>query len=761
MFNCSACHKPFMTRQNLAKHIAVCEKVRENNKQYCEFCKLNIARAYYSNHLRSNLHKNNVARQHNQYDNVSLINTAFKSRIMSYRIFQGVDKTLVIKDFFNTIKSRCSQMIHEQAQIHTSIKVNMELFCKFIKMTDDKMIDEIKSFNTKNEIIIADVSRIEQTYDVFADKIKTQSEEFQERDSGWALDEIKHLELNICKYNPLRGSSYINLPQEIQNKKSVINIKNNDDACFAWAIVSAMYPVTSNSDRMSSYPHYKELQMDFTGINFPVKLSDIGLFEKQNPISINVYIINEDGSIGGPAYYTQEKKVNHINLLYIENSETSHYCWIKSLSKLVSNQLSKNGHKKFICDGCFIYFKFESQLNNHVMAKECNKIKTIMPIENTFISFKNYKNKISVPFVIYADFESYLEQIHTCYNNPTESFTHNIQKHTPFSFAYYIKCSYDESLNKFYTYRGEDCMKVFMNNIRKEVKNIYRIYSVVVNMRPMTTEENSAFYNAVNCHICGEELGDDRVRDHFHIGDGHFVGAAHNECNLKYQLPKFVPIIFHNLSGYDAHFIIKNLYCEKKEMIKVLPINKEKYISFTLRIRINNDNDDDTDDDDVHMEEVENVDNEECSVDNNENNKKYNFIDLRFIDSFRFMSSSLDKLTQNLHIDQFHELKKHFAPDQINLVAQKGIFPYDYITSYNCLNDTCLPALEKFYSKMTNKNIKTEEYNRACSIWSTFQCRTLGDYSDLYLKTDVLLLADVFQNFRFVCMSVYNLDPLL
>lgn len=160
------------------------------------------------------------------------------------------------------------QLIVEQQEIHTSLKINFELFCVHIKCVvvknEEQIENSIKSFNTKNEIVTGDQIKIECLYDAFADTIKTQSEEFQERDSGWALEKILYLEVNICKY-----SSYIRLPEVIQNKKAVIYVKNEDDACFAWAVVSAMYPAQRDSCRTTSYPHYADtdISLNFKDIN--------------------------------------------------------------------------------------------------------------------------------------------------------------------------------------------------------------------------------------------------------------------------------------------------------------------------------------------------------------------------------------------------------------------------------------------------------------------------------------------------------------
>lgn len=86
-------------------------------------------------------------------------------------------------------------------------------------------------------------------------------------------------------------------------------------------------------------------------------------------------------------------------------------------------------------------------------------------------------------------------------------------------------------------------------------------------------------------------------------------------------------------------------------------------------------------------------------------------------------------------------------------------FPYEHIVSYENLEETALPPLESFSSKLTGTSISAADYNHAQIVWQKFAIKTLGEYSDLYLKTDVLLLADVVENFRHTCLEAYKLDP--
>ena len=126
------------------------------------------------------------------------------------------------------------------------------------------------------------------------------------------------------------------------------------------------------------------------------------------------------------------------------------------------------------------------------------------------------------------------------------------------------------------------------------------------------------------------------------------------------------------------------------------------------------------------------------------------------------MNTSLDKLVSNLAkagADSFVNLAKHIEQDTLPLLLRKGVYPYDYMDCKERFNETSLPSKEHFYNELNEENISDADYHHAIQVVTSFNCQTLGDYHNLYLLSDVLLLADVFENFRAVCLQAYNLDP--
>ncbi|XP_044732742.1 uncharacterized protein LOC123295447 [Chrysoperla carnea] len=395
-------------------------------------------------------------------------------------------------------------------------------------------------------------------------------------------------------------------------------------------------------------------------------------------------------------------------------------------SKLARSGVTKYKNKIYLCDRCLNYFATEVKLQQHSVncgEKEAVRVRMPETDDERFVEFKDFNSKERVEYMVYADFEALLvPQHHEDMEMDHGSYTKNIQKHVPYSVGYYVHCTHDPNQSFYKAYRGADCVKWFVHELEQVAYSLEQKIKHVKPMYPLTVEQELDFMSAEKCHICGKDFVSNsiRVRDHSHR-TGIYRGAAHQFCNLHYQDSRVVPVVMHNLSGYDSHFIIEALLTEIDGQVDVLPINKEKYISFTK-----------------HVSDIQ----------------------LRFIDSFRFLADKLENLASYLDNDKKSILHKEVSNDeQFQLLTRKGVFPYEYMSSWGRLQETKLPPKEAFYSVLTDEHITDEDYNHAIQVWNTFNLHTLGDYSDLYMKTDVLLLADIFENFRNACIHSYSLDP--
>ena len=350
-----------------------------------------------------------------------------------------------------------------------------------------------------------------------------------------------------------------------------------------------------------------------------------------------------------------------------------------------------------------------------------------MPPRNSMLCFKNYHKQLPIPFVVYADFECFTKPVNTCNPNPDYSYSYNYQKHEPSGFCIYIKGLDPNTIFKPVIYTKEketdDVPAKFVSKIAWLTNRLYNDYYCRPTPLRLTAKEEKEFHKADLCYICTKPLDDDRVRDHCHF-TGKYRGAAHNSCNLQCRKPMILPIIFHNLQGYDAHLFIKQLSQIPGELT-CISSTEEKYISFSKKIKV----------DEYQSRRT----GETVSL----------YFEIRFIDSFKFLQTNLANLVGNLQPDDFITTKEIFKdPKALELLTRKGVYPYDYVSSIETLSETQLPPKEEFYSKLNDEDINDADYQHALNVWNKFQCQTFRDYHDLYLKSDVLLLADVFETFE-------------
>ena len=280
-----------------------------------------------------------------------------------------------------------------------------------------------------------------------------------------------------------------------------------------------------------------------------------------------------------------------------------------------------------------------------------------MPKEGKKFQFENYK-QMPVPFAIYADFEAITEKVSGCQPDGAKSYTDKYQKHTGCSYGYKVVCCYDDTYSKpVKIYRGENSISYFMLDMLSEVEYCRKMIATEF-QKPlqMTDEEEELFKAAEECHICERKYKktDIRVKDHCHI-TGKYRGSAHQDCNLILKLDpsKFkIPFIFHNLRGYDSHFIMQEIGSIGKSnnlSINCIPNNMEKYMAFMLGKH------------------------------------------LVFLDSCQFMASSLERLAANLSTDAFKYISQVFPNEKLALMKQKGVYPHDFMDSFQKFGDQQLP----------------------------------------------------------------------
>ena len=619
-----------------------------------------------------------------------------------------------------------------------NIKTALYLHCLMVRInsiTGDKVEKEF-AFHSKDLKLVLEKTDESELYNEMVEEIEEEIQKVQNAEgSGWMFLKVIKLVLHTTKWEPLYGSSYIPLDSYLANKKALINMQNEDDKCFMWSVLRALYPKDNHPERIDKNLKSKQDSINMKGIHYPVDLKAIDRFETQNPnISISVVGYNKVDLIH-PIRVSKYTGCEHdIVLLLLKEAvkgengkieEKTHYSLVKNKSALIASQINNHKGSRHICLNCFNSFNSPETLDKHKEYCYNNEsVKITMPPPGTYLRFKNFPHSEKAPFVIYADFECKIIRMDNCDPDPNKSYTKKYQKHEPVSFCYYIK-SFNESVyeSRIRSYiketsEGEDVIDIFIKWLEDDVK-------AIANIKPkkmiFTEEDRKQFNKASDCWICGEELGNDRVRDLCHY-TGRYRGPAHNKCNLKYRKPKSISVFFHNLSGYDSHLFINKIgSSDETENINCIPINEEKYLTFTKTVRTGQ------------------YTNKKGEI----KNKTFNIV---FKDSLKFMSSSLGALVNNLPKDAFINLNKYYTSEEAELIKQKGFYPYEYMDSEEKFKDTKLPPRKAFYSKLSGRGITEKDYKHAWNVWNTFNMKTFKDYHELYNETDVLLLADVFEN---------------
>ncbi|XP_015605521.2 uncharacterized protein LOC107272660, partial [Cephus cinctus] len=202
------------------------------------------------------------------------LESAFKGRIRT-----GVIANLRHKDlgrFLEDSRKLFTARVKHALRKDGNLKVNVVLSCKFETMKAGQIVEELKFFNTKNEVVLPSTDISDWFNTNVKEKLLAKVEDFQERESGWSLVEIINLAVNINRYIPIHGglSTFIELPKEVQSKKAVVNIRNNDPYCFLWSVTAALHPVKNNVSVIGSYPHFSSV-LRYEGLNFPIGLKDI------------------------------------------------------------------------------------------------------------------------------------------------------------------------------------------------------------------------------------------------------------------------------------------------------------------------------------------------------------------------------------------------------------------------------------------------------------------------------------------------------
>ena len=629
-----------------------------DNRRICEVCNVNVHRASFAKHLRSKKHLENVeqnemiipewlfkeekspikkkmqkvynpktlkqlAREKIKLDDKDfakiMINPYYfidKNLKIGFKIileshnFSHANSILSILPKFPEygIEFRYINKIVKELSVIYAKLINQYKFkyhtlfsASFYKINEEdqryNQIELYMNLKINNNLTESDIDNID-----VRSQLEHQIQMQELKNSGWIFDKINSMKISFYKTTELNGTSYVKIPLR---SNAILNVQNNDKYCFIWSILASLYPCeTSHPNRVNNYSQYfNELNIQNFDFTNGFKCSDVHRFNELNNLSVDIYEIN---------FYQDDDKWKH-NLLPTEISKNgsdnvidlliykNHYALKKKLHVFVGDH-----NKSFVCTRCLNCHTCEKALIKHKEKCGGDNICTIRTSNESHLYWKKHFHRNPLYFRTIADFEANNEKDGSKIGNKTT----NIYKQKPVLNGYYIISELEDVLKSGYyeSPLGYDNVDWFVKEVIK-LENKMAFYFKNTEKDIIMTQEDEKYCKNNNiCRFCEKEILSDKIRDHCHL-TGKYRGPSHNVCNInvKQKDSNFIPFAFHNFSNYDCHMFFKKLVDFKKDKVKfeVIPKTNEEYISV-----------------------------------------RYGCI--RFIDSYRFLSESLDNLVKNL-----------------------------------------------------------------------------------------------------------------
>ena len=401
------------TRQKVIDDVELYQRIEIINKHEQDTIINKIRNKQYIEQLKKvkREHKR-IMKQQKPSIKIEEVANALKGYTKSYEISinNNKDPLIQLQNTRKAIKHHITSLIGSMK----GLKFVETLKIRLKKVSNDGILEQTNYFNNKPQTIINN-TEIPESLQLSKDQILNMIAKWISEGSGWTIQSVDNHYLNIVQYQPMKGSSYIELPQELRHhRKGLINMKNEDNECFRWCHIRYLNPQNKDPQRIKRTDKEYINQLDYSGIEFPVTVKQYNKIEKQNEININVF--GYENKQPYPIYISKEKYEKHIELLLITEDENKHYVLIKDFNRFMRHQ-TKHNERKHFCMHCLQCFSSERVLNNHrdncIQLNEEQAVK--MPNKkNSTLKFNNFHKQQPVPFVIYADFEAITEKISGC-----------------------------------------------------------------------------------------------------------------------------------------------------------------------------------------------------------------------------------------------------------------------------------------------------------------------------------------------------------
>ena len=387
------------------------------------------------------------------------------------------DKILTLKEYLALIERYLRKLINYYKN-KSEWKLQLTAEISFISLKPGSDETRIMHTRSDNEEFMNGSDTDEIIKVLFESFLQKCEENLQEKMKGseFEFDDVNFLYYDFNKISISRSGSYIDSPQWLKNKNSTINPKDNDYKCFQYAFTLAL-----NVDRINSHPQRISKikpfieQYNWKDIDFPSTSKDWKKFELNNEIALNILYVPHNTKKIHVAYKSKHNLIREkqVILLMISNDENWHFLVVKNLPGLLKG-ITSNHNEDFYGLNCFHSYRTKNKLEEHKkICENHNYCHIEMPNEdNKIIKYNQGEKSIKLPFIIYADLECLLEKMSTCYNNPKESSTTEINEHVPLGYSLFTHFSFDKTKNKLNYYRGKDCMKKFCKDLREHATKI-------------------------------------------------------------------------------------------------------------------------------------------------------------------------------------------------------------------------------------------------------------------------------------------------
>jgi hypothetical protein len=681
-----------------------------------------------------------------------------------------------LRGLYTILRPQIRNILRSKLAEGTHFKFNFSISVCFSKIQPDGSTQyNIPTFNTfllschgPSDITFG----LRKMYDSFATRI----DGFTSLASGWTVRNILTFELTIVSASSYLASGEFKLPAIFLNKHSLISPPVRNDAyCFKRAIYCSDKLHNSSSNRVRrqlTQSMYLDRIMDdgrvnWSGIKFPFDVRQIERFHKNNPhLGVSIFLYDDtieisqegndeesttediiesdytrnhkkdDGKIHQEIraktqalHICKEEREIMIDLLLIHTAEGQHYAHITHLGGLF--QRPRGYLARNLCRWCLSWFS-DSMDHHQKFCTALGYCKTELP-NDSVLKFRHYNYTQKVPYIIICDFECSLCKLEQ--EAPTKpSYIHKTHVHKPNGYAYVI-VDWIGNLVCLNEYKArtddENVVKRFLAEIiaaseelKEKVKQFnHEAENTTIDITPEDEEILSNPFRRRNhpCCFCKEPLGNDTVhRHHSHLPPYEYVGLSHSRCNLHGRVKPMFTMYFHNSRKYDGLFLLRNASKDLVDNLDVIMGSSEEVVQLT----INN-----------------------C---------------IKVLDSMHYFYTSLAKVAKSM--DTTHDFKlvrsyfSQYAESSVNLLLKKQFYPYSYVDSVLRFSETDLPPKEAFYNDIYKEDIKDEDYAHAQQVWREFNMQTFGDYHTLYLKLDILILADAIVSLRNMIFSDFNLD---